>query len=63
MSAAYWSQWSRSEILSLHGIELDEPQEESQDNDCDDMEDDNIEEDYCKTCADRGCNYCLALDY
>lgn len=28
MSHAYWDQWSHSEIMSMHGVELDEIHEE-----------------------------------
>jgi len=63
MSNAYWSQWSHSEIMSMHGVEIDD--ERDDDTDLDHDEDDtNLEqEDSCPRCSGGGCNYCLMCEY
>ena len=54
---SYWAQFSTSEILSMHGIELDE----CQDTDYDLDSESNNESDACPKCSGCGCNYCLMV--
>lgn len=53
MTKAYWTQWSPVELMSMHGIELDEFRDE-------DHDDNKIEkkEHCCSRCMD-----CLGLSY
>jgi len=56
----YWSQYSHSEIMSMHGIEdesNDELDSESDFDSCDESDDE------CPRCSGCGCNYCLMTDY
>lgn len=57
MSAAYWAQFSHSEILSLHGLEADDCVDDDIECDCE------IDEcfDECPRCFGGGCDYCLML--
>lgn len=63
MTAAYWAQWSYTEIMSMHGVELDQHCEEDIDFDyeCDEINEDC--EDYCRSCRGVGCNYCLMCEW
>lgn len=62
MSAAYWAQWSYSEIMSMHGVELDECHNDNENDDCD-AEEHECDEDSCPRCKGSGCNYCLMCSY
>lgn len=62
MSAAYWAQWSHSEIMSMHGVELDECHDVDHDFDGDEPEND-VDDDSCPRCSGGGCNYCLMVDW
>jgi len=62
MSSAYWDQWSHSEIMSMHGVELDDCHDEDDDFDHDDCEKEE-ETDSCPRCTGCGCNYCLMVDW
>lgn len=56
MSTAYWSQWSHAEIMSMHGVELDD---DEVDTDLEHDEDDiNVEQHCCGNCMD-----CLGLSW
>jgi hypothetical protein len=56
MSTAYWGQWSHAEIMSMHGVELED---EEDDTDLEQDEDDtNLEQDCCGNCMD-----CLGLSW
>lgn len=56
MTTAYWSQWSHSELMSMHGVELDD----CHDDDHDDYHDDSeAAEEHC--CS--GCMECLGLSW
>ena len=35
MSTAYWAQYSHSEIMSMHGVEIDDPEYNESDDDVD----------------------------
>lgn len=62
MSAAYLSQYSRCEILSIHGIEIDHYIDT--DADCEFNNDEtSMEKDCCSYCRGVGCNSCFALDF
>lgn len=62
MSCAYWAQWSHSEIMSMHAVELDSLHDE--DIDFDSSEEENKREyDQCPRCSGSGCNYCLMLEW
>jgi hypothetical protein len=50
----YWDQWTRGEIMSLHGVEL----EEDHDIDSDDMIEEEMQEHHCCGCMD-----CLGLSW
>lgn len=63
MSAAYWAQWSHTEIMSMHGVELDECIEDDVDFDCETNESEEDCEDSCPRCAGSGCNYCLMCEW
>lgn len=52
MTTAYWNQWSHAEIMSMHGVELDDIEEEQEE-----IEIDVEEEQRC--CS--GCMSCLGL--
>lgn len=56
MTAAYWSQWSHSEIMSMHGVELDDRHDDDDDYDREDEE--PVEEGCCS-----GCMNCLGLSW
>ena len=62
MSAAYWSQWDSSELLSMHGVELNEVPITAIDWDLEDEETDEDEVE-CYRCNDNGCNYCLCVSW
>lgn len=62
MSSAYWDQWDHSEIMSMHGVEMDECDDNDEDYDCDSV-DHECEEDCCPRCSGSGCNYCLMCSY
>ena len=63
MSTAYWAQWSCSEIMSMHGVDLDEcHDDDDEDYDCD-TEEHEGDEDSCPRCTGCGCNYCLMCSY
>jgi hypothetical protein len=53
---AYWDQWSHAELMSMHGVEL----EECQNDDLFDYHDDKEEIEGC--CA-TGCMDCLGLSW
>jgi hypothetical protein len=57
VNMGYWAQFSRNEILELHGIEVDNLRNDdidlSQEKDETDLEDF-----YCKRCMDAGCYMC-----
>jgi hypothetical protein len=57
MSTAYWNQWSRSELLSMQGVELDE-EHDDQDIDRDEKDTEEQEKDCCS-----GCMKCLGLSW
>lgn len=56
----YWDQWSHAEIMSLHGVELDEDVDvdEDPDVDVDDMIEEEMQQHYCCGCMD-----CLGLSW
>ncbi len=63
MSVEYWNQWSGSDLMSMHGIEViyDYTEEETnEDNTCDDVDQ---HESGCPYCTGRGCNWCLMLSW
>lgn len=62
MSTAYWSQWSYSEIMSMHGIEDDHGDDDYDDCESESCNHDEYEE-RCPRCSGTGCNYCLMLSY
>lgn len=62
MSSAYWAQMSHSEIMSMHGIELDLLHDEDDDFDYSE-EETEYECDRCPRCSGSGCNYCLMVDW
>lgn len=59
MTAAYWSQWSRVEIMSMHGLEDDDA----------DLCHDDIDADLCQEeqetmgCCAQGCMSCLGFSW
>lgn len=57
MNATYWSQFSHSEIISLHGVEDDESLDDDVECECESRE--CVGE--CPDCFGSGCNYCLML--
>ncbi len=64
MSTAYWAQFDHSEIMSMHGVEVDEHHESDDDISCNFYDCKNVEEmDSCPRCSGGGCNYCLMLDW
>lgn len=63
MSTAYWAQWSHVEIMSMHGVELDECVIDDVDFDCDCDEEEQQDEDCCPRCTGGGCNYCLMCEW
>jgi hypothetical protein len=51
-----WSEYSHAEIMSMHGVEIDDPAYNEDDT--------NFEqEDCCPRCSGGGCNYCLMCEY
>lgn len=62
MSSAYWAQYSYSEIMSIHGVELDQCRDDDIDYDYDECDQDEYEE-CCPRCSGCGCNYCLMCSY
>ncbi len=58
MTTAYWSQWSHAEIMSMHGVEIDDCHDDDQD-DCH-IDREELEEAGC--CA-SGCMDCLGLSW
>lgn len=63
MSAAYWAQWSHTEIMSMHGVELDDCVDEDVNFDYDVEECEEECEDSCPRCTGSGCNYCLMCEW
>jgi hypothetical protein len=57
MTSAYWAQWSHAEIMSMHGIEIDDYQDVDQD-DCQSDSEEPEEEHCCSGCMD-----CLGLSW
>lgn len=59
MSLAYWSQWGHAEIMSMHGVELDEVDADMCHDEYDiDLCQDDLEE---ASCCSNGCMDCLGL--
>lgn len=54
MSAAYWSQWSHAEIMSMHGVEED-------DYDDTDLCHDDVDIESSQHCECSNCMDCLGL--
>lgn len=54
MSAAYWNQWTHAELMSMHGVELDD----CQDDDHFEYQDDEEEKEELGCCA-MGCMDCV----
>ena len=60
MSAAYWSQWSGAELMSMQGVELDYFAPDLYEDECDiDLCQDELEEEDC--CCSHGCMQCLGF--
>lgn len=61
----FWSEYSHAEIMSMHGVEIDDPAYNEDDTDLDHDEDDTDlkREDECPRCTGSGCNYCLMCEY
>lgn len=62
MTTAYWAQFDHSEIMSMHGVELDNCHDDD-DNDCYLSSETCEEEECCPRCSGGGCNYCLMLSW
>lgn len=62
MGSIGWDEWSYSEIMSMHGIELDACHVNDEDHDCDYTQPDEYI-DVCRRCFGSGCNYCLMCSY
>lgn len=62
MGCSYWDQLRHSEIISMHGIELDSLHDDDVDFDCSEEEDED-QSDNCQRCSGVGCNYCLMLEW
>ena len=58
MSAAYWNQWTHAELMSMHGVELDD-----QDDDYDFSQDHDEEIEEKEGCCAQGCMDCLGLSW
>lgn len=56
MTTEYWDQWNLSDIMSMHGVEVDACHDEDQ---CDDQNDRVEGEEQC--CS--GCMKCLGLSW
>lgn len=64
MCGPYWSQFSHSELMSMQGVEIDDPAYNDDDEDVDyDHEESEDDEDSCPRCSGGGCNYCLMCEY
>ena len=55
--SAYWSQFSSNELMSMQGIEINDPEYKDKDYDYEYEEEDQDKPCSCGT----GCNYCLML--
>lgn len=57
MSISYWAQFSDSELLSMHGIDIDDCHDDDHvfQDDCEEINEVNS----CPKCSGCGCNYCL----
>lgn len=62
MSCVYWPQMSHSEIMSMHGVEMDSIHDDDLDFDFSEEENED-ESDQCHRCFGGGCNYCLMLEW
>jgi hypothetical protein len=60
MTTEYYEQWTHEELMSMHGVECDECDDEERDIDCDEEEDVPVQ---CRRCYDTGCNDCLGCSY
>jgi hypothetical protein len=64
MCGPYWSQFSHGELMSMQGVEIDDPEYNDDTNLEHDEDDTNMEqEDCCPRCSGGGCNYCLMTSY
>lgn len=65
----WWKELSCAEIMSMHGIEVDDHRYNQEDeydcdSDCDyDFDPDIPDYDCCDRCGGIGCNWCLMTDY
>lgn len=60
MSAAYWQQWDRAEIMSMQGVEIDEIHlEEYEEEVHPDLQD--FDDNGCG--CSGGCSYCLMTEW
>ena len=63
MSTAYWAQFDHSEIMSMHGVEIDEHHDDDDEIYAEHSDCENDEElDSCSRCAGSGCRHCLMLE-
>ena len=61
MSTAYWSQFSHAELMSMHGVELDDYQDDDHDDYHFDRVSDEEQEEEEGCCS--GCMDCLGLSW
>jgi hypothetical protein len=62
----WWKELSYAEIMSMHGVEIDDPQyneDEDYDNYDRDRDVDDDDRDSCPRCGGRGCNWCLMTEW
>lgn len=57
----YWAQWSHNELMSWHGLELDELKDSDEEFEDFESEDKIPECEYCRFCLGHGCNDCLMI--
>lgn len=62
----WWKELSYAEIMSMHGVEIDDPQYNEENDDYDDCDHDidlDDDRDSCPRCGGRGCNWCLMTEW
>ena len=59
--SAYWAQYSHAEIMSMHGVELDDCHDDDEDYDFSPDDEDEEQEEGC--CCSMGCNDCLMVSW
>lgn len=59
--SAYWAQYSHTEIMSMHGVELDDCHDDDDEDYDFSPDEDEEQEEGC--CCSMGCNDCLMVSW